>query len=248
MTVYRRPDPIPRRDHAQEGAGLVAVRRETANLSQLIARQLFAAITQGRLAEGSILPNEQALAAELGVSRTALREAITGLASKGVVEARRRRGTQVLDRSHWNFLDQEIISWLRESRGQGVSAELWRAAALALPNLAGTAASFETAGRLKALAGAIAAAGDGEARLPARIHFLTELAALARNRFLLSLVTTALRNLAKDDPGFLRGRSGGLTAEAALRIAEAVAAGSAAAATQLTQAALEAQPAEAVGG
>ena len=111
MTVYRRPDPIPL--HRGRPSGEFALRRvrpEQEDLHHLVARQIFAAITGGHYPEGSILPTEQALSEELGVSRTALREAIKGLASKGMLETRRRRGTMVLDRSSWNMLDVEVTA------------------------------------------------------------------------------------------------------------------------------------------
>lgn len=60
---------------------------------------------------GPSLPNEDALAAELGVSRTALREAMKALAAKGLVELRPRTGTRVLPRSCWNFLDPDVLRW-----------------------------------------------------------------------------------------------------------------------------------------
>ena len=119
MTVYRRPDPIPLRRAAPVAAPgpLAAVRAETEDLNRLAAREIFQAIASGRFAPGAILPNEFELAASLGVSRTALREAIRGLVARGIVETRRKRGTQVLDRSHWNMLDAEVIAWSRREGG-----------------------------------------------------------------------------------------------------------------------------------
>src|SRR5262249_36527084 len=51
-----------------------------------------------------------------GVSRTVVREAIRVLATKGLVDARPKRGTFVLDREQWNMLDPEVISWRYSGR------------------------------------------------------------------------------------------------------------------------------------
>ena len=48
------------------------------------------------------------------VSRTALREAIKVLMSKGLVEARPRFGTRVRSREAWQLLDPDVLAWQRE--------------------------------------------------------------------------------------------------------------------------------------
>ncbi len=64
-------------------------------LSDRIAAQLRALIDQRGLRPGDRLPAERALALELGVSRTALREALQQLASQGLLRARVGGGTYV---------------------------------------------------------------------------------------------------------------------------------------------------------
>lgn len=54
-----------------------------------IARQIREEISQGRLRPGAKLPAERALAAELGVSRNTLREAVRSLEQAGLVELRK---------------------------------------------------------------------------------------------------------------------------------------------------------------
>lgn len=64
-------------------------------LYQQVARELAAAITQGRYAIGDRLPAERELAEEFAVSRPTVREAIIALESQGLVEVRLGSGTYV---------------------------------------------------------------------------------------------------------------------------------------------------------
>lgn len=64
-------------------------------LSDRVAQQLLELIQSTQLQGGDKLPTERALAEQLGVSRTALREAIQKLASRGVLESRVGSGTFV---------------------------------------------------------------------------------------------------------------------------------------------------------
>lgn len=113
MTVYRRPDPIPLPSQpAADSARIAPLRAESEDLNHLAARQIFLAILSRTWGAAAYLPKEDDLGRDLGVSRTVLREAIKTLASKSVVETRRRRGTAILDRSQWNLLDSQIITWL----------------------------------------------------------------------------------------------------------------------------------------
>jgi DNA-binding FadR family transcriptional regulator len=201
LTVYRRPDPIPRR-HPDPAASpsqpLQAVRSEPDDLHHLVARKIYAAIAGGHFPEGSILPNEQALGDTLGVSRTALREAIKGLSSKGMLETRRRRGTMVLDRSHWTQIDGEVINWSRKVDSGKVSCELWQALQSVMPTLAEGAARNAAARRL-----AMPILDGPPERAGVIALFLSDIARLSDNRFLFSVASIGLINLIQDDPAFL---------------------------------------------
>ena len=72
-------------------------------------------IVSGAYASGSLLPSSENLLAELGVSRTTLREALQTLAAKGMIEARAKVGTRVLGERHWNMFDADILSWREEA-------------------------------------------------------------------------------------------------------------------------------------
>lgn len=62
-------------------------------VSDQIVSQIQAQIVEGKLTEGQKLPNEPELAQQFGVSRTSVREALSMLESKGVVERHKNGGT-----------------------------------------------------------------------------------------------------------------------------------------------------------
>lgn len=61
------------------------------------------------------LPGTNDLCDTLGVSRTAVREAISVLVSKGMVASKPGEGSFVQPLSSWMVLDPEVLGWLRES-------------------------------------------------------------------------------------------------------------------------------------
>ncbi len=67
-------------------------------------------ILSGQIPEGATI-NVPDLQADLGVSLTAVREALKVLTAKGLVDARQKRGTFVRPRSDWNLLDADMIRW-----------------------------------------------------------------------------------------------------------------------------------------
>jgi DNA-binding FadR family transcriptional regulator len=88
-------------------------------MSGYVSRGLHGRLVQelgSTIASGQIAPGErvdvEALEGQHGVSRTVVREAIRVLATKGLVDARPKRGTFVLERQHWNVLDPDVLRWL----------------------------------------------------------------------------------------------------------------------------------------
>ncbi|GDY25802.1 FadR/GntR family transcriptional regulator [Agarivorans sp. Toyoura001] len=77
-----------------------------------VAREIAKSILSGALPQDSIIPSEMELCEQFGVSRTALREAIKHLSSKGLLESRPKIGTRVKTRDHWNMLDSQLLSWM----------------------------------------------------------------------------------------------------------------------------------------
>jgi DNA-binding FadR family transcriptional regulator len=91
---------------------------QSANLPRLSRRlharvgdELGLAIVRGDFPPGGALPGELQLCEIMGVSRTAMREAVRGLAAKGLIDSRPKRGTLVRDPAHWNHLDPDVLRW-----------------------------------------------------------------------------------------------------------------------------------------
>ncbi|MBT3535793.1 MAG: FadR family transcriptional regulator [Rhodospirillaceae bacterium] len=82
-------------------------------------------IVNGALQQGQRLPSDQEMMARFQASRTALREAMKVLSSKGLIESRQRAGTRVRPRSDWDLLDVDVLSWHRpESISESFTADL----------------------------------------------------------------------------------------------------------------------------
>jgi len=100
--------PQARRAAAQPG-GVATINRR--NLHDQIVEELGQRIVGDEFGPGGLLPTEPQLAADLGVSRNALREAIKVLVSKGLVEVRPKTGMRVRPAADWKLLDREVLSW-----------------------------------------------------------------------------------------------------------------------------------------
>ncbi len=80
-------------------------------MHQRVVDELGRRIAGGAWEPGDPLPVEDALAAEIGVSRGVLREAVKSLVAKGMLHVRPRTGTRVLPPEHWNHLDRDVLRW-----------------------------------------------------------------------------------------------------------------------------------------
>jgi DNA-binding FadR family transcriptional regulator len=80
-------------------------------LRESLAQQLAVLILSGKLAEGHAFPGEVEYAAQIGISRSALREAFRILAAKGLVAGRPKAGTRVTPRRQWSLLDPDLLAW-----------------------------------------------------------------------------------------------------------------------------------------
>lgn len=87
----------------------------TGSRSAQVAAELGRRIVGRLYLAESTLPPEAVLLDEFGVSRTVLRDAIKSLESKGLIEARQRRGTCITPRERWNMLDADVLGWVAQS-------------------------------------------------------------------------------------------------------------------------------------
>jgi DNA-binding FadR family transcriptional regulator len=85
----------------------IAVRNLHGQVTQEIGRMIIS----GEIKPGELLPREEVFAQNMAVSRSALREALKVLGSKGLIETKQKTGTRVRDPRYWNQLDAEILAW-----------------------------------------------------------------------------------------------------------------------------------------
>lgn len=86
-------------------------------LSQTISRELLKMIEAGKYPPGSKLPTEMELAAQFGVSRIPIREALSVLRAAGVITSRQGGGSFVEERIGFNILHNlriadDDIEWI----------------------------------------------------------------------------------------------------------------------------------------
>ena len=79
-------------------------------------------IVHGDLAVGSTV-DPDALGEQFGVSRTVIREVFKVLGAKGLLDARPKRGTVVVECDEWNLLDPDVLRWQYEHPG-GPTADM----------------------------------------------------------------------------------------------------------------------------
>jgi DNA-binding FadR family transcriptional regulator len=85
----------------------------TETLSRKITREILGSIIEGHYRPGDLLPTEEELAQQLGVSRPVVREATKAVTMLGMLRSRQGRGTEVLPYENWNEFAPEVL----EARG-----------------------------------------------------------------------------------------------------------------------------------
>lgn len=144
-------------------------------------------IVQGELKPGEML-DLQRLERELRFGRTALREAVKVLASKGLIDALQGTGTFITDRSQWNLLDPDILRWHYETQPKQQFLDSLAEFRLSVePAAAGLAALRRTAEQVAELRDALAKmeanVGDVVAYTEADFAFHSTILEAADNEF-----------------------------------------------------------------
>jgi DNA-binding FadR family transcriptional regulator len=168
------------------GAGKIGSR--TLRMHYRLIDDLGLAILRGEFQPGQSLPPEVRLCEMLGVSRTAMREAIRGLVAKGIVESRPKIGTRVRAREHWNHLDPDVLRWQLEVTDTDAYLrkmfQLRHATEPAAAAIAASAADDSDRGRLKeAFQKMVAAGSDNDLWVEADLAFHKEIYLSTHNEF-----------------------------------------------------------------
>lgn len=171
------------------------------NLTTRVARLIGSEIVSGQFAPGDVLPNETKLGERFDVGRSAIREAVKLLTSKGLVDARPRRGTAVQPFANWNYLDPDILKWTQGGAPDpGFLADLTEmrlAIEPASASMAAMAAEPEDIERMQRSLNMMKEAHHGIGDpIEADLEFHEAIVAASRNRFmkpLVALIGTALQ-------------------------------------------------------
>lgn len=163
---------------------------------QVFAR-LRSAILSGGYAPGERLPTQRALAADLGVNMSTVREALGRLEQLRLVEVRHGEGMHVRDWRRSGGLEALALVGGGSGADAELTAALFEARRLLLAEAARLAAgrrSDEQARALAELAGAVAAAPDDGSALLADWAFMAELVEAAGN-LVFQLIMNSVREL-----------------------------------------------------
>ena len=160
-----------------------------------VAERLARRVIGGEWAAGAALPTEIALAEELGVARTSVREALSRLKAKGLIASRQKAGTRVLPRVQWNMLDEDVLRWSDdgEDRAQVVEQlmQMRRIVEPAACEIAAASAPDSAIAAIERAYRAMDAAGmDATAYAGPDLEFHQAILAATGNRFLISFGAT----------------------------------------------------------
>jgi GntR family transcriptional repressor for pyruvate dehydrogenase complex len=159
-------------------------------LADSVVRQLETALTVGLINDGDKLPPEIELAAEMGVSTVTLRQALSMLRNKGIIETRRGRGGGSYVRDSSAFSRQQVEEQLR-TKSIDVLRDLGDAGASAAGSAARLAAMRalpEDLERLMKFADGFSAATQSDACRRADSRFHIEIGVAAQSPRLTLLI------------------------------------------------------------
>jgi GntR family transcriptional repressor for pyruvate dehydrogenase complex len=156
-----------------------------------VIEKLRGLILRGVYGPGQKLPPERQLAAELGVNRSSLREALKRLDQLGLVRSRQGDGTRVLD--FMQTAGFELVRHLVERGSPEILRdvlEFRRIYAREVARLAAERADEQDFTRLEQLAAELPAGAPAEDTLRLDFEFYTALTEIARNTVFRLLINT----------------------------------------------------------
>ena len=197
------------------------------SLREKIVRRIVEMITSGRLTPGDRLLSERQLAEILGVSRTAIREALAKLASMGIIEVRPGEGAYVKEFSLDALVEPLATALLGEREAVEQLIEVREILETKIVVLATEKATNQDISLLKWHAFRVVEdinAGSDASETDTAFHL--SLAAATHNKILANIMSM-LSGLMKETYGparekMLRGPSAKLYGEHHLRICEAI--------------------------
>jgi GntR family transcriptional regulator, transcriptional repressor for pyruvate dehydrogenase complex len=162
----------------------------SSRLYEQIVQQIEESVLNGSLKPGDQLPAERDLAQRLGVSRTAVREAVKALREKGLVEAYSGRGTFITDGT--THAARQSFDLMVKIGQQENSAHLAELRLILEPGIAALAAQRAEEEHLSALREAVdlmdRSQKDPAAYIEADLDFHLALAEAVANPLILSLI------------------------------------------------------------
>lgn len=210
-------------DHFEQG-----LRAGSSNHARVV-EGLGQAIVSGHPPTGDLLPRDDELAEEFGVSRTVLREAMKTLAAKGMVVPKARVGTRVQPRTEWNMFDAQMLRWhLEGEQNDAFYEQLFQMRLAFEPYAAGLAAEKAREKDIEALDRSVQAMRDAEderAFSAADMEFHRGVLHAAGNAFfysVVSLVGAALLSLLRLSSPELRADQQKTICDGHQRIADAI--------------------------
>ena len=153
--------------------------------------KIKAMITSGTLRAGDRLPREADLAAELGLSRSSLREAVRALSLVNILDVRQGDGTYVTSLDPQLLL--EVLSFMVDFHRDGTVLEFLRVRRILEPAATAMAAERITeaeSARLRALLDRLGPDPDVDALVASDLEFHRLIAACSQNTVLCSLLET----------------------------------------------------------
>ncbi len=178
-------------------------------MSSQVSVHLENLIIQNQLAPGGRLPTERDLATRFNVSRTVIREAVSGLAAKGMLEVNAGSGT-IIRRPTAKHVSQTMSLYLMGGEHELKSENITEVRRLLEVEIAGLAAERRTPDDLSALRAVLEdyprVAGNKDLFVSWDVAFHVRLAAATQNQLLVLLldsmsgVMTKVRELGYDVP------------------------------------------------
>jgi DNA-binding FadR family transcriptional regulator len=95
----------------EKGISIMKYNKMHRKLYEHVEEAIGLRIIRGDYEPMEILPNEEALCTEFGVSRGVIREAVKVLHKKGLVLPRPKIGTMIQPKIQWNLFDADVLVW-----------------------------------------------------------------------------------------------------------------------------------------